>query len=153
MKAAKHPYQNNSGMPRSHNNSPRPMTSSCFTSFQSTVITKSIWNGSAPRAVGRGALAEEIAECSVVANVGDAKVAIEDRPLCRAPRQRVIPAGCNREPCGYIASAIFRSGEVAEWLKAHAWKACIRETVSWVRIPPSPPSVPNNAFSGQIRLC
>jgi CheY-like chemotaxis protein len=28
---------------------------------------------------------------------------------------------------------------MAEWLKAHAWKACIRETVSWVRIPLSPP--------------
>src|SRR5262249_28669222 len=32
-----------------------------------------------------------------------------------------------------------RYGEVAEWLKALAWKACIRETVSWVRIAPSPP--------------
>jgi hypothetical protein len=32
-----------------------------------------------------------------------------------------------------------RHGEVAEWLKALAWKACIRETVSRVRIPPSPP--------------
>ena len=29
-------------------------------------------------------------------------------------------------------------GEVSEWLKEHAWKACIRETVSRVRIPPSP---------------
>src|SRR6185503_20328264 len=32
------------------------------------------------------------------------------------------------------------TGQVAEWLKALAWKACIRETVSWVRIPPCPPS-------------
>src|SRR5829696_5154917 len=32
------------------------------------------------------------------------------------------------------------AGEVAEWLKALAWKACIRETVSRVRIPPSPPA-------------
>ena len=30
-------------------------------------------------------------------------------------------------------------GGVAEWLKAHAWKACIQETVSWVRIPSPPP--------------
>ena len=30
-------------------------------------------------------------------------------------------------------------GEVAEWFKAHAWKACIEETLSWVRIPFSPP--------------
>lgn len=28
---------------------------------------------------------------------------------------------------------------MAEWLKAHAWKACVRETVPWVRIPLSPP--------------
>ena len=28
---------------------------------------------------------------------------------------------------------------MAEWSKAHAWKVCRRETVSWVRIPPSPP--------------
>src|SRR6516164_1922489 len=28
---------------------------------------------------------------------------------------------------------------MAEWLKAHAWKACILERVSRVRIPVSPP--------------
>ena len=31
------------------------------------------------------------------------------------------------------------TGGVAEWLKAHAWKACLRETVTWVRIPLPPP--------------
>ena len=35
----------------------------------------------------------------------------------------------------------YYEGEVAEWLKAHAWKACIEETLSWVRIPFSPPSI------------
>jgi hypothetical protein len=30
-------------------------------------------------------------------------------------------------------------GEVAEWLKAHAWKACLRVSVTGVRIPVSPP--------------
>ena len=30
-------------------------------------------------------------------------------------------------------------GEVSEWLKEHAWKACVRGTVPRVRIPPSPP--------------
>ncbi len=30
-------------------------------------------------------------------------------------------------------------GEVAEWLKAHAWKACKEAILSWVRIPFSPP--------------
>src|SRR5450759_4068721 len=28
---------------------------------------------------------------------------------------------------------------MAEWLKAHAWKACLLERVTWVRIPLSPP--------------
>ena len=28
---------------------------------------------------------------------------------------------------------------MAEWLKAHAWKACLLEKVTWVRIPLSPP--------------
>jgi hypothetical protein len=39
------------------------------------------------------------------------------------------------------ASLIYESrhGEVSEWLKEHAWKACLREIVTWVRIPPSPP--------------
>ena len=45
--------------------------------------------------------------------------------LCRSP----IKSQKNRD----------LAGEMAEWLKAHAWKACIRETVSWVRIPLSPP--------------
>ena len=34
---------------------------------------------------------------------------------------------------------------MAEWLKAHAWKACKRETVSRVRIPLSPPFFNNLA--------
>ncbi len=42
-------------------------------------------------------------------------------------------------------------GEVAEWFKAHAWNACIRETVSRVRIPLSPPFCffqPHNVDTG-----
>ena len=29
---------------------------------------------------------------------------------------------------------------MAEWLKAHAWKACVGETLPRVRIPLSPPT-------------
>ena len=32
-------------------------------------------------------------------------------------------------------------GEMAEWFKAHAWKVCKGETLSWVRIPFSPPDI------------
>src|SRR5205085_2528459 len=40
-------------------------------------------------------------------------------------------------------------GGVAEWLKAHAWRACIRATVSRVRIPlPPPRSTLNQALTG-----
>jgi hypothetical protein len=35
-----------------------------------------------------------------------------------------------------------QTGGVAERLKAHAWKVCMRETVSRVRIPPPPPQPP-----------
>src|SRR6187401_1382038 len=34
---------------------------------------------------------------------------------------------------------------MSEWLKEHAWKACVRETVPRVRIPFSPPT-----FTGSI---
>ena len=34
----------------------------------------------------------------------------------------------------------FKDGSVAEWLKAHAWKACVRATVPEVRILSLPPS-------------
>src|SRR5947208_3571632 len=30
-------------------------------------------------------------------------------------------------------------GEVQEWLNWQHWKCCVRGTVPWVRIPPSPP--------------
>ena len=34
--------------------------------------------------------------------------------------------------CGYYF------GEVSEWLKVHAWKACVGENLPGVQIPPSP---------------
>ncbi len=43
-----------------------------------------------------------------------------------------------RAPPGFLSGP----GGVAEWLKAHAWKVCIRETVSRVRIPLPPPDRP-----------
>ena len=39
----------------------------------------------------------------------------------------------------------FESGSVSEWLKEHAWNACMRETVSEVRILSLPPSNENEA--------
>ena len=32
-----------------------------------------------------------------------------------------------------------RYGEMSEWFKEHAWKACVGETLPGVRIPLSPP--------------
>ena len=40
------------------------------------------------------------------------------------------------------------SGWVAEWFKAHAWKACVRESVPRVRISPHPSAPPNVVTSG-----
>ena len=35
--------------------------------------------------------------------------------------------------------SLILNGEMSEWLKEHAWKACVGETLPWVRIPLSPP--------------
>jgi len=43
------------------------------------------------------------------------------------------------------------AGEVSEWLKEHAWNACVRESVPWVRIPPSPPFI-NGCVTGKRAL-
>ena len=40
-----------------------------------------------------------------------------------------------------------KPGEVSEWFKVHAWKACVRLRVPWVRIPPSPPIFNNDAVA------
>jgi hypothetical protein len=36
------------------------------------------------------------------------------------------------------------AGEMAEWLKAHAWKACLLERVTWVR--------PNHCYQDFARI-
>src|SRR5262245_55841806 len=62
-----------------------------------------------------------------------------------APKQHIARADecvvLRLQRCGralYSAAAAMIGG-MAEWLKPHAWKACIRATVSWVRIPLPPP--------------
>ena len=43
--------------------------------------------------------------------------------------------------CLFIEKVLVLSyyfGEVSEWLKVHAWKACVGESLPWVQIPPSP---------------
>src|SRR5207247_10656449 len=39
------------------------------------------------------------------------------------------------------------NGEMSEWLKEHAWKACVGETLPWVRIPLSPPDSTVKSYS------
>lgn len=51
-----------------------------------------------------------------------------------APKEMHLP-----NPRGETGRREGKDGEVAEWLKAHAWKVCLRETVTRVRIPLSPP--------------
>jgi hypothetical protein len=66
---------------------------------------------------------------------------------------------------GARGERLFRTrqyGGMAEWLKAHAWKACLRETVTWVRIPlppprfhhgcPQAPKSPNKASATEDRV-
>ena len=58
---------------------------------------------------------------------------IFDTPSCATPLIRYTPR------IAAPLSSRAASGGVAEWFKAHAWNACIRETVSRVRIPLPPP--------------
>ena len=61
----------------------------------------------------------------------------------------VVGLPCPPRPCGGRSPEYSprpsrtlgpRRGEVAEWLKAHAWNACMGATPSRVRIPLSPPA-------------
>ena len=52
------------------------------------------------------------------------------------PKEMHLP-----NPRGETGRREGKDGEVAEWLKAHAWKVCLRETVTRVRIPLSPPAI------------
>src|SRR3970282_1647176 len=71
---------------------------------------------------------------------------LPDMTGARAPSVRPSASSFRFPPFRPPAGA--DAGGVAERLKAHAWKACIRETVSRVRIPLPPPIYPRRNFSG-----
>src|SRR3954469_1554585 len=57
--------------------------------------------------------------------------------------------------CDTARKRLILNGEMSEWLKEHAWKACVGETLPWVRIPLSPPSIqrirqPERCQSGRM---
>ena len=94
-------------MPRSHNNSPRPMTSSCFAFFllcQDNEM-RGLWF-----LVGlAGHLGRDVDRCSGKTRMPHGKVHCPPRAGFYCELRLHVSAGCTREPCGYIASAIFRS--------------------------------------------
>src|SRR6266436_2198556 len=59
------------------------------------------------------------------------------------PRHIGRASDCREMQRSATIKSVTDRGEVAERLKALASKASVRETVPWVRIPPSPPE---NAF-------
>jgi hypothetical protein len=58
----------------------------------------------------------------------------------RSRRIVKIPAAAQEASVKSRSFHPIHAGEMAEWLKAHAWKACLGETLTWVRIPLSPPT-------------
>ena len=64
-----------------------------------------------------------------------------DRSLIRSPSITIAPP-----PRALVTYWKQRRGEMSERLKEHAWKACVGETLPWVRIPLSPPFIFDNAF-------
>src|SRR5205809_4330956 len=65
------------------------------------------------------------------------------RPTCGRKRARDIGRWAPQAICDLNCS-FHLNGEMSEWLKEHAWKACVGETLPRVRIPLSPP---NSAFA------
>src|SRR5580658_2153245 len=64
------------------------------------------------------------------------------RPAGRGRVRSLRGFGQEKGACLRVAAGLLRkvrAGEMAERLKAHAWKACVRASVPWVRIPLSPP--------------
>jgi hypothetical protein len=50
--------------------------------------------------------------------------------------------------------SLILNGEMSEWSIEHAWKACVGETLPWVRIPLSPPSPSLDVQRSRIaRVC
>jgi hypothetical protein len=51
-----------------------------------------------------------------------------------------INRACSHKTDSYKGAPLtFGNGKMAEWFKAHAWNACLRESVTRVRIPLFPP--------------
>ena len=61
------------------------------------------------------------------------RIPVSDRGTFGGLSQSVSIRVCRLSHCPV------RHGEMSEWLKEHAWKACVGETLPWVRIPLSPP--------------
>jgi hypothetical protein len=69
------------------------------------------------------------------------------------PRSWINPPRCylNRKLALHLLLAkLPPRGGVAEWLKAHAWKACLRVTVTRVRIPLPPPVPKSLIYNNKI---
>src|SRR5262249_10736112 len=58
----------------------------------------------------------------------------------------------SKAACPERAKRVESSGEMSEWLKEHAWKACVGETLPWVRIPLSPPAFARRSLRSRLRL-
>jgi hypothetical protein len=88
------------------------------------------------------------------------KVALPNQPkhsLARPDFASLQPACVEKAgiyiPAPPVRGGLLGHGGMAEWLKAHAWKACIRATVSWVRIPLPPPTQRCAGRKGDWDLC
>src|SRR5271170_4917711 len=90
-------------------------------------------------------------------HAGDICVFWSARPAAARPQSRHGPLlAWAARPVLCASPSLFsieaRAGGVAERSKAHAWKVCIRETVSRVRIPPPPPIQNRTANAGRSRF-
>ena len=100
------------------------------------------WQATRSTGPRSGALSAFVAPCSIRPTgcdfTSDGKIKCLGALALRALVSTRYPATVPNIPPGKSRSQLTQ-GEMAEWLKAHAWKACLGETLTWVRIPLSPP--------------
>src|ERR1700728_2029092 len=110
-----------------------------------------------PLSENRGPWVNEFGKFGVAhIHAGDICVFWSARPAAARPQSRHGPLLARAaRPVLCASPSLFsieaRAGGVAERSKAHAWKVCMRETVSRVRIPPPPPETPENRAFACLR--
>src|SRR5258708_29376156 len=106
--------------------------SNCVSALLKLACVKSL------RYIGQSCANAEAHNIRQASGTCNLSIRIPYRIPCEANIPVHVKLNCPGQICP-LRTVSVHPGEMAEWLKAHAWKACLGETLTWVRIPLSPP--------------